>query len=201
MGTKAQVPAFGAGRLVLIATGTASTAFLPFWLNWLRDSYPDLELRVMLTTSAERFVTAQAVALLSGTGLLRDTWPPVPGPGAPHIELTEWADAFAVYPASANFIARLALGQCDTPAQLALQCTRRVIGVAPSVPPGMTASPAHQEHLRILSGWHNVTVAETARGRSATTGRYDQGVAVPAWRLIELMEKRRLELAEEAGTC
>jgi phosphopantothenoylcysteine synthetase/decarboxylase len=191
-------PALGARRLLLVTTGTASTAFLPFWLNWLRDSYPGLEVRAVLTVSAQRFVTAQSLSLLLGVDVIVDTWPDTPRPAALHVELAEWAEVTAVFPATAGFITRLALGICDTPVMLALQCTNKTVGLAPSVPPGMEANPAYQANLEALNRRVNVVVARTVVGRGATTGRYDQGVAAPMWELIQLIEKRRLALAGTA---
>src|SRR6185437_9134605 len=192
---KKLLPSLSARRLLLVSTGTASTSFLPFWLNWLRDNYADLEVKVVLTRSAERFVTPQAVSLLNGRPVLHDAWPDEPAPAAMHVALAEWADAIGVFPASAHFIARFALGICDTPVTLALQCSKQVIGVAPSVPPGLTGNPVHEGHLRALSERTNVVVTRTTVGRSATTGRYDQGVVVPMWELIELIEARRAAIA------
>ena len=191
-------PELGARRLLLLSTGAASAAFLPFWLNWLRDNYPDVELRCALTRSALRFVTEQSVALLTGKDVVIDDWGSEATPAAPHVELAEWADAIAVHPASADFLARLALGRCDSPVLLAMQCSTGVLGVAPSVPPGMTRNPVYQQHLRALADRPNVVVAPTQVGRSATTGRYDQGVAAPLWVLIEQMERKRIALAAEA---
>jgi phosphopantothenoylcysteine synthetase/decarboxylase len=188
-------PALGAHRLLLVTTGTASTAFLPFWLNWLRDSYPGLEVRAALTASAQRFVTAQTLSLLLGIDVIVDAWPDTPRPAALHVELAEWAEATAVFPASAHFITRLALGICDTPVMLALQCTSKAVGLAPSVPPGLEANPVYQAHLRALRRRPNVVIARTVVGRGASTGRYEQGVAAPMWELIQLIEKRRVALA------
>jgi phosphopantothenoylcysteine synthetase/decarboxylase len=188
-------PELGARRLLLLSTGAASAGFLPFWVNWLRDHYPDVELRCALTRSALRFVTEQTVALLTGKDVLIDDWGQEARAAALHVELAEWADAFAVHPASADFIARLALGRCDSPVLLAMQCSTGVLGVAPSVPPGMTQNPVYQQHLRALADRSNIVVAPTQVGRSATTGRYNQGVAAPLWVLIEQIERQRVVLA------
>lgn len=188
-------PALGVRRLLLVTTGTASTAFLPFWLNWLRDGYPDLQVRAAMTASAQRFVTAQTVSLLLGIDVTHDCWPDQARPRALHVELAEWAEASAVFPASAHFITRLALGICDTPVMMALQCTSRPIGLAPSVPPGLEANPVYRAHLKALGRRPNVAICRTIVGRGATTGRNEPGVAAPMWELIRLIEKRRLALA------
>lgn len=198
---KARPPALTVDRLLLVVTGAASAAFSPFWINWLRGAYPSIELKVAVTRSGERFVTAQTLALLSGHEVVRDGWPDHPDPAALHVVLAEWAQAVAVYPASAHFLARLALGLADTPVMLALQCTGAVVGLAPSVPPGLTANPAYGRHLSSLEARSNVVVAPTKIGRSATTGRSGDGVSTPLWVLLELMEARRTALAgPEAST-
>lgn len=181
-------PRLTVDRLLLVITGAASAGFSAFWINWLRSSYPDLELKVAVTRSGERFVTAQTLGLLSGRPVVRDEWPDTADPQATHVVLAEWAQAVAVYPASAHFLARLALGLADTPVMLALHCTEAVIGVAPSVPPGMLTNPVYQRHVTSLDARPNVTVAPTRVGRSATTGRSGDGVATPLWTLLARME-------------
>ncbi len=182
-------------RLLLIVSGAAAAGYLPFWVNWVRTTYLDTELRVVLTRSAERFVTRQSLALLSGAPVVRDRWEDDDAPKALHVELAEWADAVVVYPASAQLIARFALGLADTPALLALQCTCSLVGVSPSVPPGMVANVAYQRHLELLRERPNVVVAPTQLGRSASTGRTIDGPSSPLWTVFGLMERRRRELA------
>jgi phosphopantothenoylcysteine decarboxylase/phosphopantothenate--cysteine ligase len=188
------VPSFGARRLLVVGTGAVSVAFLPFWVNWLREGYPELELRVVITRSAERFVTRAALTAASGREVLRDCWPDEPELGARHVALAEWADAVAVYPAGMQFCARLALGLADSPALLALQCMSVPIGLAPALPPGGWTSPAFTQHLRALETRANVVVAPPRPVRSITTGREDATMARPMAVLLRLLEQRRLEL-------
>jgi phosphopantothenoylcysteine synthetase/decarboxylase len=196
-----KVPQLQSERLLLVVTGAASASYLPFWLNWLRENYSQTSIKTVLTRSAERFVTPQVVAMLNRDRVASDMWSDAVEPAAFHVEMAEWADTVAVFPASAHFIARLALGICDTPVLLALQCMKQVIGLAPSVPPGMTDSPVYAAHLRALAERPNIAVAPTEMGRSAASGRYNQGVAAPIWVLIEHIEKQRAMLAsvEEGG--
>src|SRR5699024_1106895 len=49
-------------RLLLVGTGSVSVSELPFWLGWLNVSYPELDVRVAITRSAERFVTRSSLA-------------------------------------------------------------------------------------------------------------------------------------------
>jgi phosphopantothenoylcysteine decarboxylase/phosphopantothenate--cysteine ligase len=187
-------PPFGARRLLVVGTGSVSATFLPFWLNWLRLSYPALETQVVLTRSAERFVTPAAVAAFSARPVLADAWPDEPSHGARHVELAEWADTVAVYPATLHYLARLALGLADTPSLLALQCSQAPIVLAPALPPGGWGSPAVTAHVRVLQGRPNVVIAAPEPGPSITTGRADGWTPAPFPAAVRLLEHRRRTL-------
>ncbi|MFJ9572249.1 flavoprotein [Streptomyces bacillaris] len=196
---EAGIPEFGARRLLYIGSGALSAAHLPFWVNWLRAAYPGLELRVLLTRSAERFVAPGALAALSGREVVRDVWPQGPVVHAPHVELAEWADAVVVHPASFHFMSRLALGLADTPAMLALQCTRVPVALAPSLPPGALESPAYRSHHAALSARDNVIVVPPVRGVSTTTGRADAALAAPLPDALRALEVLRSGALSGAG--
>ncbi|MFG2310754.1 flavoprotein [Streptomyces sp. NPDC048566] len=181
-------------RLLLFGTGALSVAFLPFWLNWLRTTHPQTEVRLALTRSADRFVSRAALGAILGKEVLLDTWPGTSDAEAPHldhVELAAWPEAVAVHPAGLNFIGRFAGGLADTPLLMALQCTRAVIGIAPALPPGAEAGPAYQGHLTALERYDNVLVAAPHPGRSASTGRCDASVAAPLPALLDLITRHR----------
>jgi hypothetical protein len=192
-----EAPPLGARRLLLVATGSVSAAFLPFWLNWLAASYPELECQVALTRSAQRFVTQEAVSGLTRRGVLEDAWPDAPRSRALHVELARWADAIAVYPATLHFIGRLALGLADTPVLLAAQCTTAPVGLAAALPPGGWDSAAMARHRAALEERRNVVLLRPVPGLSLTTqtGDGNQLDALPA--LLSLLEARRLALLDE----
>lgn len=85
-----------------------------------------VEVRVILTQSAEAFVTPLTFATLSRSPAYtdRDFWQPVHGRPL-HIELGEWADVLAIAPLTANTMSRLVWGTADnllTNTVLASQC-------------------------------------------------------------------------------
>jgi phosphopantothenoylcysteine decarboxylase/phosphopantothenate--cysteine ligase len=188
-------PAFQARRLLLIGTGAVNAAFLPFWLNWLTLSYPQLECQIVLTRSAEKFVTRSALTALAHREVLLDAWPDEPRVGARHVELVEWADAVTVFPATMHFLGRLALGMADTPALLALQCTPAPIALAPALPPYGWQSPAATAHVAALRERRNVVVVPPRPGPSVTTGRHDAWVPPPFPTVLRFLEQRRAVLA------
>ncbi|MEU5212396.1 flavoprotein [Streptomyces sp. NPDC020742] len=187
----AELPPFAARRLLYVGTGALSVAHAPFWMKWLRTGYPDLELRVVVTRSAERFVARGALAPVVGRDILVDSWPDGPTATALHVELAEWADTVIVNPASMNFLARFALGSADTPVLLALQCTTAPVVVAPALPPGGVDSVAYRRHCRALAEHRNVVVVPPKPGLSTTTGRMDAAVAAPLPELVEAAEALR----------
>lgn len=192
-------PPFTARRLLLFGTGALSVAFLPYWLNWLRIACPGTQVRVVVTRSAERFVSRSALRSLAGDEVLLDAWPDGAGPSRSidHVELAEWPDAVAVHPAGLHFLARFAQGSADTPVLMALQCTRATIGIAPSLPPGAERGPAYRRHVEELGRYDNVLIAPPHPGRSASTGRNDGSVAAPLPALLALIERHHTQGAAD----
>ncbi|MFB7982789.1 flavoprotein [Streptomyces vinaceus] len=184
------LPEFSPKRLLLVGTGALGVSSLPGWLGWLREGHPDVETRVVLTRQATSFVTPAALTAIGGRAVILDEWPTEPQVAAPHVELGEWAEAVAVYPATFHFTGRLALGLADTPVMLALQSTSAPVGLAPALPPGGLHSHAFQTHLAALRERSNVVVAEPEAGLSTTTGRLEASTAAPLPTLLQLIQKR-----------
>ncbi|MET9678861.1 flavoprotein [Streptomyces coeruleorubidus] len=194
----AQVPELRVERLLVVTAGSAFATGMPYWIDWLRLSYPELAVKMVLTASARRFVTRQALAgrLHRHGEVLFDEWPEDEGT-ARHVELAEWAQAVVVYPATFHFTARLALGLADSPALLACHCTRAPVAVAPALPPGGLESAAFQTHWAALTARPNVVLVPPHPGISMTTGRADAWVPPLLPEVIGMLEKRRAQL--EAG--
>lgn len=192
------LPSFGARRLLYVGTGSIGVAHAPYWVTLLRLGYPELELRVAVTRSAERFVTRGALGPMSGGNTLLDAWPDGPVDRALHVELAEWADTVIVHPASMHFLARLAQGLADTPVLLALQCTTAPVVLAPALPLGAVDSVPYRRHLAALADRPNITVVPPLPGLSSTTGRWDAASAAPLPQLIAAAEELRTTLADGA---
>ncbi|MEU4160319.1 flavoprotein [Actinoplanes sp. NPDC026670] len=185
-------PVLGLHRLLLVVTGSAAASNVPTWLNWIAETYPDLDVRLVATRSAERFVTRYALDLRTGGEFAIDAWDEVKG--AKHVEWAEWAEGVLVYPATFHFVTRFALGLADSPVLLALQCTRAVVGIAPALPPGGLESPAFQQHWATLAGRETVALVPPMPGRSLTTGRDDGWVCPPMPEALRRLEERRRRL-------
>lgn len=184
-------PVFSAHRLLLVGTGAVTVMHLPFWINWIYANYPDLEIQVVLSRSAERFVSPHALTPLTRHRVIADVWPSEPDTAALHVSLTEWAEAVAVFPATFNYLGRLAAGLADTPSLLVAQCTAAPLVLAPALPPGAEDNPVLKDNLERLNSRPNVAVAPTQPVRSLTTRRHEAAGAAPMWTVLRLLEDLR----------
>ena len=109
------------------------------------------QVRVALTPSGERFVTALTFQALSGHPVARDLFSNEQEFAAGHIALADWAQLAVVAPATANLLARLRMGQASDAASAALLAIppRRWL-LAPAMNEKMWANPATGENLRVL---------------------------------------------------
>ena len=69
--------------------------------------------RVVMTKSAEEFITPLTLQALSGNKVSSDLLDPETEAGMGHIELAKWADAILIAPTTANTLAKLASGRAD----------------------------------------------------------------------------------------
>ncbi len=198
-----RAPALGIDRLLVVVTGAVAASSTPGWLAWLRET-TELDLKVVLTRSATRFVTPAALAATSGGEVLLDEWP-TDGADAPHVRLATWAQAVVVFPATLHFLGRFALGLADTPALLTLQSTTAPIALAPALPPGAIDGHAYRQHWARLAERPDVILVPARQGTSITTRRTERGSPAPLsdvlTRLVEHLDRSHgPHVAESFGT-
>jgi phosphopantothenoylcysteine decarboxylase / phosphopantothenate---cysteine ligase len=73
----------------------------------------DIDVQVVMTDAATKFITPVTLQALSGRKVYTDLWDADIANNMAHIELSRDADAILVAPASADFIAKLANGLCN----------------------------------------------------------------------------------------
>lgn len=186
----------------LIGTGTLATAHLPFWLNWLRANRPAYRVTIGLTEAARGFVSATALAALTGRPVIGNAWDDDPSGTAPvHVDLAAGYDALLVYPASTSFITQVASAFADRPFQLALLGTGAPVVFAPSLPPGVERNPLVQDAVARVAQVPNFFVVDPVPGTSERTGE-KTATAAPLWDVIAVLEHRlfanRIDLDESA---
>lgn len=110
------------------------------------------EVRVVLTASAGHFVSALSLATVSQHPVRTALFELDQEAQIGHIELARWPDIVLLAPATADLLARAALGRCDDLLTTLLLATRAQIIIAPAMNVEMWAHPATQGHVATLSG-------------------------------------------------
>ena len=128
------------------------------------------QVRVVMSSGALRFITAETLQALSGQPVATDTWDAREPNGMPHINLTRGADAVLVAPASADFIARLAQGRADD--LLSLTCLARPWGSGAEPVPLVLAPAMNREMWAHLATQRNLAqvAADGARVLGVDSG-------------------------------
>jgi phosphopantothenoylcysteine decarboxylase/phosphopantothenate--cysteine ligase len=98
-------------RVVLGVAGGIAAYKAPELVRRLRDV--GAEVRVILTPNGARFVSPLSLAAVSDHGVILEQWGDPGKGGVDHIELARWAELLVIAPATANVIAKLAVGIAD----------------------------------------------------------------------------------------
>ncbi len=131
------------------------------------------QVRVVMTEAATRFVGPTTFEALSGRPVATDLFPTSGAGGESHIALTDWADIIVVAPATANALARAALGLAPDLLGCVLLAARCPVVMAPAMHTAMYRHPATRSHLDTLDarGIHLVPVGEGDLASGAGEGR------------------------------
>ena len=109
------------------------------------------EVQVAMTEDASRFVTPLTLGTLSERPVLAEIFPDqAEGSWTRHIELGLWADIVVVAPATANTIAKLAHGLCDSMLLAVALSARCPVLVCPAMDHDMYSHPVTQKNLASL---------------------------------------------------
>lgn len=111
-----------------------------------------LEVRCVLTPTAERFVTPLTLAALSRHPVSVNAHDPSLWEMA-HLSLAGWADLVLVAPATADFIARLAQGRAEGLLDALILSTRARVVLCPAMDAEMWEHPATQANVARLGGY------------------------------------------------
>lgn len=110
------------------------------------------QVRVILSESAQKFITPALVEATVGRGVVTDFWSPSEdSEGIEHIEVADWADAVVIAPATADCIAKLNLGISDSPLLAICLATKAPMLIAPAMNVNMLQHVQTQAHIKSLS--------------------------------------------------
>ncbi len=101
-----------------------------------------VEVRVVMTNAATKFITPLTLATLSKNPVLSDFVKDKTGQWNNHVELGLWADVMIIAPASANTLAKMAHGLCDNLLLATYLSARCPVMIAPAM--DLDISPLHK---------------------------------------------------------
>lgn len=122
---------------------------------------------VVMTDSALEFVTELAFQSITHRPVVVDLFEPQSESGIDHIDLAERADVIVIGPATANTIAKVAIGMADDALTTTVLATRAPLIVCPAMDGYMYDNPATQENLAKLKG-RGVTMVGPVEGHLAS---------------------------------
>ncbi len=145
----ASSPDLSGRHLLLGVTGSIAAYKAAPLIRRFKDA--GAEVRVLMTAGAERFITPLTLGTLSEGEVLTDIFPEnEEGSWTKHVTLGEWADLFVVAPATAQTIAKLAHGFCDSMLTATALSARCPLLVCPAMDREMYRHAATQENLERL---------------------------------------------------
>ena len=100
------------------------------------------EVQIVMTTSANEFVTETALQAVSGRPVRSNLWDKEAEASMSHIELARWADIVLIAPATAEIIARLASGGASDLLTTVCLATEAPVAIAPAMNRVMWANAA-----------------------------------------------------------
>ncbi len=142
---------------------------------------------VIMTTSAMEFVGATTFEALTHRPVTTSLWDANSELSIDHVALALHADCVLIAPATANTLAKLAMGITDDPLTATVLATEAPVIVAPAMDADMFASPPTRRNVEMLVG-DGVLVAGPDSGRLAS-GLVGKGRLVDTAALIGLVRQ------------
>lgn len=158
-------------RILLIISGGIAAYKSLALIRLLREHGANV--RCVLTSSAEKFVTPLSVAALSEDRVYGELFSLTEESEIGHIQLSRDADLVVVAPATANILAKMAHGIADDLATTLLLATDKDVLVAPAMNVRMWQHVATQENIATLHA-RKITFSGPIEGNMAC-GEYGLG--------------------------
>lgn len=167
--SQSQVSVLDGRRIALGVTGSIAVYKAVDLASKLTQAGAQVD--VIMTGSAERFVTPLTFQSVTGRPVYDSLWEGEGGGALPthiaHVGIGESADLLIVAPATANAVAKFATGLADDLLSVTYLAARCPVVVAPAMDGGMYGHPATAANLAALRK-QGVTIIEPDEGRFAS---------------------------------
>ncbi len=152
------IPSTLVGKRALLGVTGSIAAFKA--AGWVREMITEsVDVTVLMTGTAERFVSSLTFGALSGNPVFRDMFDEEPDKLMAHINLSRSADFILIGPATAQTIARLAHGMADDLLSTVVLAAKIPVIVCPAMNSHMLTNPVTQDNIKRLQevGYHVVS--------------------------------------------
>ena len=188
----------GARRIVVGVSGSISAYKATFIIRQLRAA--GHEVKVVASAAALKFIGESTLAALSGAPVASQLFSDA---GAvEHVAIAEWAQLLLIAPASADLIAKLAVGRADDMLTTTALTTTAPIVISPAMHTQMWQHPATVANVEILRS-RGVKVIEPASGRltgkDSGPGRLPEPEQIVAQALEFLRQSEHSKAASNGG--
>tara|TARA_R110002049_G_scaffold30729_9_gene105100 strand:+ start:19654 stop:20904 length:1251 start_codon:yes stop_codon:yes gene_type:complete len=136
-------------NILLGISGGIAAYKTPELVRRLRERGADVQ--IVMTASAEEFVTETALQAVSGRPIRSNLWDKEAEASMSHIELARWADVVLIAPATAEIMARLASGAASDLLTTLCLATESPLAIAPAMNHVMWNNPAVQANCKTLA--------------------------------------------------
>lgn len=156
------------------------------------------EVKVIMTPAATEFITPLTLATLSKNAVHSDfTEDHDAGVWNNHVEMGLWADLMIIAPCTANTLAKMTSGICDTFLQAVYLSARCPVFVAPAMDLDMFTHPSTQDNLNKLIANNNIII-EPESGELAS-GLEGKGRMAEPENILDFLNKYWLAKMPLAG--
>lgn len=188
----------GTRRIVVGVSGSISAYKATFIIRQLRAA--GHEVKVVASAAALKFIGESTLAALSGAPVASQLFSDA---GAvEHVAIAEWAQLLLIAPASADLIAKLAVGRADDMLTTTALTTTAPIIISPAMHTQMWQHPATVANIEILRS-RGVKVIEPASGRltgkDSGPGRLPEPEQIVAQALEFLRQSEHSKAASNSG--
>jgi len=185
---------FAGKRIVVGVSGSIAAFKVAGWVSALAKD--EARASVIMTDSAQKFVAPLTFAALSGEAPYTSMFCEDLNHAMSHIELAQKADLFLIAPATAQTLARLALGMADDLLSAAVLATRAPVVICPAMNSKMYQHQATQLNITKLKGY-GYQVVDPDSGMMAC--KDDGPGRLVEWQTIKEVLAKNLRVNDLAG--
>ena len=158
----------GKNILICISGGIAAYKITYLVRDFIKKG---AEVQVLMTPSAENFVSKLTLSTLSKKPVFSDFYSEN-GTWNNHVELALWADVILMAPCTANTLAKMVHGMCDSLVLATYMSAKCPVFIAPAMDLDMYQHPSTKQNLELAEDFgHHVIPAEFGELASGLSGQ------------------------------